>query len=178
MDRSIETQIPGHQLPRGVASAGPLGHIRPLDCRDVEAVRRIAAESFPMVWSEQDFNYFLSHENRLCLGLFSEGGEESRLRAYFLGLVVHGDLDIISVATCEFDRRLGFGQKLLDLACRQTSVLRAFLEVETDNEGAIGLYKKWGFQLLGRRSAYYGPGRDAYLMRWEKRTAEVFPKPK
>ncbi len=168
MDRSFETQIPGHELSRGIAPAGPLGHIRALDCRDTAAVRGIAAESFPLLWSEQEFNYFLSHEHRLCLGLFSKSSEESRLRAYFLGLLVHGDLDIISVATRLDDRRLGFGQQLLDHACQQPQVLRAFLEVETENTAAIGLYQKRGFQRLGRRSAYYGPGRDAYLMRWQK----------
>lgn len=169
MDRFVETQIPSHELPRGVASAGPLGQIRALDCRDVEAVRGIAAESFPVLWTEQEFNYFLTHDNRLCMGLFSKGGGESRLRAYFLGLLVHGDLDIISVATRLDDRRLGFGQQLIDHACRQPDVLRAFLEVETGNEAALGLYKKSGFQVLGRRSAYYGPGRDAFLMRWQKK---------
>jgi ribosomal protein S18 acetylase RimI-like enzyme len=131
-------------------------------------VYRIAAQSFPSVWSEKEFCYFLAHENRLCLGVFSEWQGHKRLRAYFLGLLVQGDLDIISLATLPEDRRLGLGSQLLAAVCAKEGVRRAFLEVETSNEAAFSLYSKSGFVLLGRRNEYYGPERDAYLMRWER----------
>jgi ribosomal-protein-alanine N-acetyltransferase len=41
-----------------------------------------------------------------------------------------------------------------------------FLEVRTDNDPAITLYRKHGFELLGVRKRYYQPsGADAYTMR-------------
>lgn len=163
MDRSAQTQILGDQLPRRVSVEPELVS---LDCNDVDDVYRIAAASFPAVWTEKEFCYFLAHENRLCLGLASHDGDRFRLRAYFLGLLVQGDLDIISVATDPEDRRLGLGERLLREVCRQPGVSRAFLEVEVSNGPAIALYTKLGFETLGRRHAYYGPDRDAYLMRW------------
>jgi ribosomal-protein-alanine N-acetyltransferase len=37
--------------------------------------------------------------------------------------------------------------------------------VRVDNEAALGLYRKHGFELLGRRRDYYAPGVDATTMR-------------
>lgn len=40
-----------------------------------------------------------------------------------------------------------------------------FLEVRTDNEPAIGLYRKWGFEITGlRRNYYQQSGADAFTM--------------
>ncbi|MGF7119638.1 ribosomal protein S18-alanine N-acetyltransferase [Rhodococcus sp. TAF43] len=40
-----------------------------------------------------------------------------------------------------------------------------FLEVRTDNEPAIALYKREGFEIVGTRKRYYQPsGADAYTM--------------
>lgn len=163
MDRSSQAQVLGDQLPRKLDDGL---RFAPLNCNHLSAVYRLAAESFPAVWSEKEFAYFLAHENRLCVGLLSDAPEGPRLRAYFLGLVVQGDLDIISIATRVEDRRLGLAERLLRHVCMHQGVARAFLEVEVDNEPAIRLYGKMGFERLGRRHAYYGPNRDAYLMRY------------
>ncbi|RVW05130.1 ribosomal protein S18-alanine N-acetyltransferase [Rhodococcus xishaensis] len=41
-----------------------------------------------------------------------------------------------------------------------------FLEVRTDNEPAIALYKREGFEIVGTRNRYYQPsGADAFTMR-------------
>lgn len=172
MDSPSQEKIFGNELSRRLVESpffDPTGSVvLALDCRHIEAVRRIAAQSFPAVWAEKEFAYFLAHENRVCMGTFTQAPEGPRLRAYFLGLLIQGDLDIISIATVPEDRRLGLGEALVRRVISLPVVRRAFLEVEVDNEPAIRLYEKLGFQTLGRRRAYYGPDRDALLMRWEK----------
>jgi ribosomal-protein-alanine N-acetyltransferase len=63
---------------------------------------------------------------------------------------------------------LGLGRRLLNGLLAKADELHAvvFLEVRTDNEPALGLYRSTGFELLGVRRNYYRPsGADAYTMR-------------
>jgi ribosomal-protein-alanine N-acetyltransferase len=39
------------------------------------------------------------------------------------------------------------------------------LEVEQSNESAIELYKSLGYMRISVRMDYYGPGKDAFVMR-------------
>ena len=62
----------------------------------------------------------------------------------------------------------GIGRRLLDklLAFADGGVV--YLEVRTDNEVAIGLYRSVGFDQIGLRRRYYRiSGADAYTMRRE-----------
>jgi [ribosomal protein S18]-alanine N-acetyltransferase len=64
----------------------------------------------------------------------------------------------------------GIGRRLLDdlLAFADGGVV--YLEVRTDNEAAIALYRSSGFEQIGLRRRYYRVSRaDAYTMRREAR---------
>lgn len=129
---------------------------------DVPAIREIARGSFPRLWEPKEFAYFLDHDCGLCLGDVGGGS----LRGYFLGLLVAGDLDVVSVATAADRRRQGIAEGLLKKALAQLGIERAFLEVECRNTPAVKLYEKLGFQVTGTRKAYYDGLRDAFNMRW------------
>lgn len=63
--------------------------------------------------------------------------------------------------------RAGIGSRLLTalLAEADRHGGPVFLEVRTDNEPAIALYRRFGFHPLGVRKRYYQPsGADAYTM--------------
>lgn len=60
----------------------------------------------------------------------------------------------------------GIGRRLLDELLRFAAGGVVFLEVRTDNEAAIGLYRSVGFEQIGLRPRYYRvSGADAYTMR-------------
>jgi ribosomal-protein-alanine N-acetyltransferase len=62
----------------------------------------------------------------------------------------------------------GVGRQLLAGLLGRADELRAtvFLEVRTDNEPALALYRSVGFEQVGLRRNYYRPsGADAYTMR-------------
>ncbi|HEY2207379.1 MAG TPA: ribosomal protein S18-alanine N-acetyltransferase [Pseudonocardia sp.] len=63
---------------------------------------------------------------------------------------------------------LGVGRRLLAELLAKADELRAtvFLEVRTDNDPALELYRSEGFERVGVRRRYYQPsGADAYTMR-------------
>ena len=66
-------------------------------------------------------------------------------------------------------RRTGLGKRLLNALlsqARETNSAAVFLEVRESNTAARSLYEKTGFQLTGRRKAYYtNPQEDAVLYR-------------
>ena len=74
---------------------------------------------------------------------------------------------IYSLAVCPENRGQGIGDALVRaLVDELTSrgVRRIYLEVETTNAGAMGLYDRLGFERIGNLSDYYGPGRPATHM--------------
>ena len=74
---------------------------------------------------------------------------------------------LYSLAVTEPHRGKGFGKVLLanclDTA-RAEGLSAVYLEVETPNAPAIGLYQAFGFTPLRRLPDYYGPGRDGCKM--------------
>ena len=77
---------------------------------------------------------------------------------------------LYSIATSATARGKGVGSALLDAAehaakRRRCHALR--LEVRTDNDAAIRLYERLGYQRIGHYERYYGDGADAW--RYEKK---------
>jgi N6-L-threonylcarbamoyladenine synthase len=79
--------------------------------------------------------------------------------------------DINTIAVSGSFRRKGLATqlmaKLVDVAT-QSGAEQMFLDVRADNSSAISLYKKFGFEQIDTRKAYYKPeGVDALVMRKE-----------
>lgn len=64
-------------------------------------------------------------------------------------------------------RGRGLGAALLEAAtegARGIGAARFFLEVAAENDKAIALYRRAGFEQVGRRARYYRDGGDAAVM--------------
>ena len=77
------------------------------------------------------------------------------------------EAEVLTVAVHPAARRRSIGRMLVahleqSAASRGCDVLH--LEVEDANAAARGMYLALGYQEVGRRAKYYGPGRDAVLM--------------
>jgi len=74
---------------------------------------------------------------------------------------------IMNLAIDPTFRRRGLGSLLLQEGLRyleELGVDGVELEVRVNNDSAIRLYEKYGFQVKERYRHYYGNGDDAYLM--------------
>ena len=85
-----------------------------------------------------------------------------------LGYIEYNDIyetiDIVNVFVKEGERRKGIGEKLLEFLISENKDKKNItLEVNSQNEPAINLYKKLGFKQVGTRKEYY-KGIDGYLM--------------
>ncbi|PHV68771.1 ribosomal protein S18-alanine N-acetyltransferase [Williamsia muralis] len=91
-----------------------------------------------------------------------------------LGPAGDHECEIHTIAVAPEHQGHGHGRELLAALLEIADKRRApvFLEVRTDNEAAINLYRRNGFEIVGIRKGYYQPsGADAYTMRREQRSA-------
>ncbi|MFT4088999.1 MAG: ribosomal protein S18-alanine N-acetyltransferase [Gordonia sp. (in: high G+C Gram-positive bacteria)] len=84
-----------------------------------------------------------------------------------LGPAGDHECEIHTIAVDPRFRHRGLGRRLLHamLAVADGVAAPVFLEVRTDNRGAVALYEGAGFVVVGTRRNYYQPsGADAYTM--------------
>ena len=80
------------------------------------------------------------------------------------------EADILTVAVLPEYRRQGIAKEFMrqiEEWSHQRGASALMLEVEQSNESAIELYKSLGYMKISVRMDYYGPGKDAFVMRKE-----------
>ncbi|NYF79809.1 ribosomal protein S18-alanine N-acetyltransferase [Granulicella arctica] len=98
--------------------------------------------------------------------------QDEAMMGFAVGKVIGAEAELESVAVRSSARRGGVGLALcaavVDWAWAQGAE-GMDLEVRASSAGAIGLYRRLGFQDAGRRRGYYSdPQEDAVLMRLEQ----------
>lgn len=96
--------------------------------------------------------------------------DEGRLIGYAgisrLGRIPPYEYEVHTIGVDPAYQGRGIGRRLLDDLLSFATRGEVFLEVRTDNEAAINLYKSVGFATVGVRKRYYKvSGADAYTMK-------------
>ena len=95
-----------------------------------------------------------------CLGYF----ENNEIIGFLDFSVIYEKIEINDIYVSEEYRNLGIASKLLEYMINSIEEIdNITLEVRVDNEIAINLYKKFGFEIIGVRKNYY-KDIDGYLM--------------
>lgn len=135
------------------AVLSPSVYVRTMARADLGEVNRIEQASYPFPWTRGIFQdclrvgyrcHVIEAGDTLCgYGIVSHAIDE----AHLLNLCIHPEY-----------RRSGLAEYLLEHLVREARLgeaSRLFLEVRPSNEGAVALYRKAGFRVIGRRPGYY-----------------------
>jgi ribosomal-protein-alanine N-acetyltransferase len=165
--------------------------MQPIHLPGVMAIERVA---FALPWPESAYRHEiaqneLAHYYVLCLDKASRGSEAAAPAAWqrlirsvwrhaepvdevVLGYggfwMMVDEAHISTLAVRQDVRRRGMGELLLSSLleeARRIGAVAATLEVRASNTVAQSLYAKYGFEVVGRRKAYYQDnGEDALIM--------------
>jgi ribosomal-protein-alanine N-acetyltransferase len=143
--------------------------LRPAVPADVPRLAALQALSFELPWSAQALAATLAGEGVLA---FVAEAADAEIEGFVFARVAAGEAEILTIVVNPARRRRGLGETLLAAALEAARAAGAdvvFLEVATDNPGAIALYEKLAFVSAGRRPAYYArreePRVDALILR-------------
>ncbi len=141
---------------------GPLTYADADRCAELEAMLFDGDDPWPAVAFERELhsktNHYVGARNGDTLVGYAGISR--------LGRVAPFEYEVHTIGVDPAYQGQGVGRRLLDELLDYAAGGVVFLEVRTDNEAAIGLYRSVGFEQVGLRRRYYRvSGADAYTMR-------------
>lgn len=140
-----------------------------LTVEDAESCARIEAEVFAgdSPWSATAFRTEIAAPHTRYIGLYREGELLGFAGLAMAGPLADPEFEVHTIALSPEAQGHGWSRLLMDplieLVDRHGGPV--FLEVRTDNDPAVGLYRSYGFEVTGTRRGYYQPsGADAFTM--------------
>lgn len=133
---------------------------------DLEKIAAIEKASFPDPWSVDSLWTFASDESVRTLVTAKEK-ESGELVGYYALQYVLDEAEIAIVAVAVKYRRQGIGRELIEAVkcfCQERKIKVIHLEVRSENEAAIHLYRAMGFTEVGRRKDYYEKPKDDAIL--------------
>ena len=140
--------------------------LRPMRWWDIDAALAIERELFPDAWSDETFWAELARvpETRHYLVADDDGAIVG-----YAGLMTVGrQADVQTVAVAPDRQGQNLGATLLRAIVDEATArgcTEVLLEVRVDNEAALHLYDKVGFERISVRRGYYPGGVDGLVMR-------------
>ena len=141
--------------------------IRLMSAADVPAVKLIEDELFPVdAWSESLFLGELVEQSvsrEVAIAVIADA-----IVGYASFRYVGKQGDVNTVAVSKDNQGKGIGTALMDWLEAQATkhnVREIFLEVRSDNEPAIAMYRARDYERIDIRRNYYGNAIDAFIMR-------------
>jgi ribosomal-protein-alanine N-acetyltransferase len=165
-------------MPDSKPTASPKIIVRPMVLDDLEQVVALDQLSFSLPWPARSFRYELLENDvaRLWVAEANPDGETTKVIGMIVVWLIIDEAHIATIAVHPQYRGLGIGRQILLTALRECAAQGAVsstLEVRENNPIAIDMYRKLGFEVVGRRKRYYkDTNEDAILMTLESKGME------
>ena len=149
--------------------------VEPMRLEDIPTIQDIEREIFLTPWPRNAYRRELM-QNRMASYVVIRDREEI---VGYAGLwKMHDEAHVTTVGVRRRDQGRGFGLALMLALIDRAFALEArwvTLEVRASNYGAMALYEKLGFKVIGRRRGYYtDDGEDAVVMWSDSLMAPAF----
>ena len=147
--------------------------IRKMTLEDVPGVIDLDQKSFSLPWPERSFRFELTANpaSRCWVADF-----EGKIVGMIVVWLIIDEAHVATLATHPDFRRRGIAKKLLShalLHLMEDGAHSSFLEVRESNLAAQEMYRKFGYEVSGRRPRYYRDNdEDAILMNLASLKAE------
>lgn len=140
-------------------------NIRLMKKEDLAGVYEVEIESFASPWSYESLERDLM-ENKCSIYVVAE--DNKKIVGYIGSWLIMDEGQIINIAVKDSHRGKGIGFLLMKFMIdrlEKEGCNSIFLDVRVGNTSAINLYKKFNFEVVGKRPKYYsGNDGDAYIM--------------
>jgi ribosomal-protein-alanine N-acetyltransferase len=143
--------------------------VQPLTITDAESLASLHQELFEHAWNQASFTSSLSQEFSLGFKIVVA----QKVVAFVMAQQLDTACEILTLAVAKNFQHQGLATKLLQELknyAKERDWSHIFLEVDSQNLGAIALYEKFGFVRSGERKNYYvhnnGSRTSAVLMQF------------
>jgi ribosomal-protein-alanine N-acetyltransferase len=135
--------------------------LAPMRPEEIDAVMAIEQRAYPFPWTRANF------ADSLAAGYSAWTCRiEGELIGYAVMMLVLDEAHLLNITVAPDWQRHGYGLLVMHHlfgVARAHGAARMFLEVRPSNAPGQGLYRKLGFETIGRRRGYYPAGRDARM---------------
>jgi ribosomal-protein-alanine N-acetyltransferase len=131
---------------------------------DASDLSQLHARCFARGWDKASIGTFIA--DPLCVVFVASAGEMNACHGFLIARAASGEAEILTLAVDPAHRRQGIARALLVATIARlklAGISQLFLEVESGNDAAEGLYRGLGAKPVGRRPAYYEHGADASI---------------
>lgn len=132
---------------------------------DLDEIVEIENTSFKSPWHREIFE--MGFKNKRSYNIVCKN-EAFLVIGYCLSWIIYDEIHILKIAVHRDYRKNGIGTRLMNKTIdyfKSKGANHVVLEVRTDNDSAINLYEKFGFEHLRIRKNYYREtGEDALVM--------------
>lgn len=134
-------------------------HVELAEPEDASALAKIHADSFYRGWSEDELRTYINQPQTHPTYIVCD--KDRQISGFMILRLVADESELLTIAVAKRWRGKGVGEALLRAGLDdiiKSPAKSMFLEVEEGNEPAVRLYRRFGFESLNRREAYYDHG--------------------